>query len=84
MGGKTTSAGRQHTGGHPRLAASQAPLGHVASFAAQWPLRSFLELGALPGAVPYARLHARQVLWEWGYQRGFHLMKLWNGFDAAC
>jgi hypothetical protein len=18
------------------------------------------------------------------YQRGFHLMKLWNGFDAAC
>jgi anti-sigma regulatory factor (Ser/Thr protein kinase) len=32
----------------------------------QWPLRSFLELGALPGAVPCARLHARQVLWEWG------------------
>jgi hypothetical protein len=32
----------------------------------QWPLRSFLELGALPGAVPCARLHARNVLWEWG------------------
>jgi len=32
----------------------------------QWPLRSYLELGALPGAVPCARLHARQVLWEWG------------------
>lgn len=31
-----------------------------------WPLRSFLELGALPGAVPCARLHARQVAWEWG------------------
>jgi anti-sigma regulatory factor (Ser/Thr protein kinase) len=30
-----------------------------------WPLRSYLELGALPGAVPSARLHARQVLWEW-------------------
>jgi anti-sigma regulatory factor (Ser/Thr protein kinase) len=30
-----------------------------------WPLRSYLELGALPGAVPCARLHARQVLWEW-------------------
>jgi anti-sigma regulatory factor (Ser/Thr protein kinase) len=30
-----------------------------------WPLREFLELGALPGAVPCARLHARQVLWEW-------------------
>jgi anti-sigma regulatory factor (Ser/Thr protein kinase) len=31
-----------------------------------WPLRSHLELGALPGAVACARLHARQVLWEWG------------------
>jgi anti-sigma regulatory factor (Ser/Thr protein kinase) len=31
-----------------------------------WPLQSSLELGALPGAVPSARLHARQVLWEWG------------------
>ena len=32
----------------------------------QWPLHSFLELGALPGAVPCARLHARHLLWEWG------------------
>jgi anti-sigma regulatory factor (Ser/Thr protein kinase) len=32
----------------------------------EWPLRSYLELGALPGAVPCARLHAKQVLWEWG------------------
>jgi anti-sigma regulatory factor (Ser/Thr protein kinase) len=32
----------------------------------QWPLHSFLELGALDGAVPSARLHARHVLWEWG------------------
>lgn len=31
-----------------------------------WPLRSSLVLGALPGAVPCARLHVRQVLWEWG------------------
>jgi anti-sigma regulatory factor (Ser/Thr protein kinase) len=31
-----------------------------------WPLQSFLELGALPGAVPCARLHTRLVLWEWG------------------
>ena len=30
-----------------------------------WALRSFLELGALPGAVPCARLHARLVLREW-------------------
>jgi anti-sigma regulatory factor (Ser/Thr protein kinase) len=32
----------------------------------EWPLRSYLELGILPGAVPCARLHAKQVLWEWG------------------
>lgn len=32
----------------------------------EWPLRSYLELGVLPGAVPCARLHAMQVLWEWG------------------
>ncbi len=31
----------------------------------RWPLRSFLELGALPSAVPCARLHTRQLLWEW-------------------
>ncbi len=31
-----------------------------------WPLQSRLTLGALPGAVPCARLHARQVVWEWG------------------
>jgi anti-sigma regulatory factor (Ser/Thr protein kinase) len=34
--------------------------------AGEWPLRSFLELGALDGAVPSARLHARHVLREWG------------------
>jgi anti-sigma regulatory factor (Ser/Thr protein kinase) len=32
---------------------------------AEWELRTFLELGALPTAVPCARLHARQVVWEW-------------------
>jgi anti-sigma regulatory factor (Ser/Thr protein kinase) len=31
-----------------------------------WPLCSYLELGALPTAVPCARLHARHLLWEWG------------------
>jgi anti-sigma regulatory factor (Ser/Thr protein kinase) len=31
-----------------------------------WPLRSHLELGALAGAVPSARLHARHILSEWG------------------
>jgi hypothetical protein len=34
-----------------------------------WPLQSFLELGPLPSAVPCARLHARQVVWEWGLVR---------------
>jgi anti-sigma regulatory factor (Ser/Thr protein kinase) len=32
-----------------------------------WPLHSYLKLGALRGAVPCARLHARQLLWEWGF-----------------
>lgn len=35
------------------------------SWARQWPLQSSLELAALPGAVPCARLHTRQMLWEW-------------------
>jgi anti-sigma regulatory factor (Ser/Thr protein kinase) len=30
-----------------------------------WPHVSFLELAALPTAVPCGRLHAKQVLWEW-------------------
>jgi anti-sigma regulatory factor (Ser/Thr protein kinase) len=32
----------------------------------KWLLRTHLELAPLPTAVPCARLHARQVLWEWG------------------
>jgi len=32
----------------------------------QWPLRSSLQLGALPSATPCARLHARHVFHEWG------------------
>ena len=32
----------------------------------RWPLWDFLELGALPSAVPSARLHARLVAQEWG------------------
>lgn len=30
--------------------------------------QSYLELGAFPSAVPCARLHAKQVVWEWGRQ----------------
>jgi len=33
--------------------------------ASQWPYHSFLPLGALPGAIPCARLHTTAVLWEW-------------------
>lgn len=33
-----------------------------------WPLQSYLELGALPEAIPSARLHARLVVCEWGLQ----------------
>lgn len=33
-----------------------------------WLLRSYLELGALPSAVPSARLRVKQVLWEWGLE----------------
>ena len=40
-----------------RRAAADRDLAHV--------VRDFLELGALPGAVPSARLHAHQVVWEW-------------------
>jgi len=32
---------------------------------AGWDRHTFLELGALPTAVPCARLHAKQVAWEW-------------------
>jgi anti-sigma regulatory factor (Ser/Thr protein kinase) len=33
-----------------------------------WPLRSYLELGALPSAVSCARLHSKHMLWEWGLE----------------
>jgi hypothetical protein len=48
------------------VSAAAAGVARAAPFTAGWPLRSFLELGPFPGAVPCARLHARQVLWEWG------------------
>ncbi|MBV9384470.1 MAG: ATP-binding protein [Streptosporangiaceae bacterium] len=42
------------------------PSRHPNIASGEWPLRDAIELGALPGAVPCARLHARHVLWEWG------------------
>ncbi len=51
----------------PTTAPAPHPPAHTGhGMADNWLLHSFLELGALPGAVPSARLHARQVLWEWG------------------
>jgi anti-sigma regulatory factor (Ser/Thr protein kinase) len=31
----------------------------------RWPLRDAITVGALEGAVPSARAHVRQLLWEW-------------------
>jgi anti-sigma regulatory factor (Ser/Thr protein kinase) len=45
------------------FAACQAP---GAATAAQWPLQTFLELGALATAPGCARGHVRSVLHEWG------------------
>jgi anti-sigma regulatory factor (Ser/Thr protein kinase) len=45
------------------------PSGVAHGLSDEWPLQTFLELGALPGAVPCARLHTRQVLWEWNLTR---------------
>ena len=53
-------------GNYGRSSAGTVGVARIAPFAARWPCQSFLELGALPGAVPCARLHARQMLWEWG------------------
>src|SRR6266571_8269961 len=51
----------------PATAPAPHPPAHTGhGMADNWLLHSFLELGALPGAVPSARVHARQRLWEWG------------------
>lgn len=46
------------------------PPPHLETIPGEWPLRDAVELGPLPGAVPSAvpcaRLHARQALREWG------------------
>jgi Histidine kinase-like ATPase domain len=50
--------------------ASAAPAGALpvegeTASSEHWPLRSYLELAALPTAVPCARLHAKNILHEW-------------------
>jgi transcriptional regulator with XRE-family HTH domain len=59
-------------GGHPRPAGGRTatripplPGSHGDDVTARWPRRSFLELAALPSAVPCARLHTRHLCWEW-------------------
>lgn len=42
----------------------------------RWPLRDAITLGALDGAVPSARAHVRQLLWEWDFRRKLHLMRI--------
>jgi len=42
------------------------PPSHHGHDLARWPLRNAIPLGALEGAVPSARVHVRQLLWEWG------------------
>lgn len=56
-------AGPRPSGNPARIPPLADPQGNDVT--GRWPLRSFLELGALPGAVPCARLHTRQLLWEW-------------------
>ena len=40
--------------------------GRPAPGSSGWALRSRLDLAAFPSAVPCVRLHARQIVWEWG------------------
>ncbi len=58
---------RQMTGDSGRgTAVGPEAAGRPATRGSAWPLTSYLELGALPTAVPCARLHARLVVTEWG------------------
>jgi anti-sigma regulatory factor (Ser/Thr protein kinase) len=58
------AAGRTGPGAAPAF--DRCEEGPAVPALSDWPFQSYLELGALPSAVPCARLHARQVLWEWG------------------
>ncbi|HKB30404.1 MAG TPA: ATP-binding protein [Streptosporangiaceae bacterium] len=50
--------------------------GDEARAADAWPLRSSLALGAFPSAVSCARLHTRQVIWEWGLKELSEVVEL--------
>ena len=49
-----------------RAAVPVPPCHHGHRSTGQWPLRTGLDLGPLPGAAPCARAHVQTVLWEWG------------------
>ncbi len=69
MTGQASAGGHVRNASRPPGTASRIPPladSQGNDVTGRWPLRSFLELGALPSAVPCARLHARQLLWEWG------------------
>src|SRR5450755_2547023 len=69
QGGTGTVAGTAAPVRSPRRSGAPVPVppgqDRGTNLAAGWPVQDFLELGALPGAVPSARLHTRQLLWEW-------------------
>lgn len=68
--GQRSSAPRPAEHEPNRLVHNSAEGDPAALALSEWPFQSYLELGALPSAVPCARLHARQVLCEWGLQAG--------------
>jgi anti-sigma regulatory factor (Ser/Thr protein kinase) len=65
--GRSPAAGYPAEGQDP--ASGPAPGSQAENLARDWPLGDFMELGALPGSVPCARYHARQILWEWRLDR---------------
>jgi len=66
QGGTGTVAGTAAPVRSPLLSGAPAPVPPAqdrgTDMAAGWPVQDFLELGALPGAVPSARLHTRHIL----------------------
>lgn len=65
LGPPASSPSVHEPNGRPPHDQGQGP---VAPALPEWPFQSYLELGPLPSAVPCARLHSKQVVWEWGLQ----------------
>jgi len=70
LGGTDGGEGRESPQRHstPTAPMSRPACGPGIGVSEDWPLRSYLELGAMPSATPCARLHTREVLREWGLQ----------------